>query len=187
MQIVSLIFKMLSIYSHSMTSTLFFIIGFIVVFGITLFVIAFLFLASNIEKSEQAVVDIFLQKISKIPALIEVMRPYVVDEKSAFNLMIHLHSEAIIHEFTHIPNIMEHNARINDQYSFLMRLSMAIPELQKNTYFIYIREYLISYDRTMKSSIPHYNTLIKRWNIFVRIKNWTLIWFLFPGREQVEL
>lgn len=115
------------------------------------------------------------------------MRPYVIDEKIAFDLMVHLHSEAIIQEFTHIPNIMEHNARINDQYSFLMRLSMAIPELQKNSYFIYIREYVISYDRGMKNSIPNYNLLVKRWNLFVRIKNWTIIGYLLPGIEKVEL
>jgi len=54
-----------------------------------------------------------------------------------------LHSEAIIHNYTHIPAIMEHNARINDQYSFLMKLSMAIPEIQKKPYFIYIRDYII--------------------------------------------
>lgn len=178
---------MLSIYSLYMTSTIFFIIGFTFVFGITLFILVFLFLASSIRKTEQVVVDIFLQKISKIPALVEVMRPYVIDQKMAFDLMIRLHSEAIIHEFIHVPGIMEHNARINDQYSFLMRLSMAIPELQKNTYFIYIREYVISYDRIMKDNIPNYNTLIKRWNMFVRIKNWTIIGYLLPGREQVEL
>lgn len=82
---------------------------------------------------------------------------------------------------------MEHNARINDQYSFLMKLSMAIPEIQKKPYFIYIRDYIISYDRHMRSSIPEYNRLIRIWNRFIFIKNVTIIGYLLPGREQVEL
>lgn len=82
---------------------------------------------------------------------------------------------------------MEHNARINDQYSFLMKLSMAIPEIQKKPYFIYIRDYIIGYDRYMRSSIPEYNRLIRIWNRFIFIKNMTIIGYLLPGREQVEL
>lgn len=167
----------------------FFIIS-VVVFLVVLFFCylgIFLFLKEKIRRIEFFVVDIFLQKISKVPALIEVMRPYVIDEKKSFELMTRLHSEAIIHEYTHIPVIMEHNARINDQYAFLMRLSMAIPELQKNSYFIYIRDYIIDYDRHMRGNLPEYNRLIKNWNRFIYIKNITIIGYLLPGREKVEL
>ncbi len=73
-------------------------------------------LIRKIKKSEQRVVDIFLQKISKIPAVIEVMRPYVVDSNLAFGLMTRLHSEGMIHEYDTIHALLEHNARINDQY-----------------------------------------------------------------------
>lgn len=53
-----------------------------------LYIGVFFYLQSKVKKVENSVVDVFLQKIAKIPALIEVMRPYVVDEKKAFQLMI---------------------------------------------------------------------------------------------------
>jgi hypothetical protein len=115
------------------------------------------------------------------------MRPYVIDEHLSFDLMTGLHSESIIHEYTSVPMLLEHNARINDQYGFLMRLSMAIPELQRDVYFIYIREFVISYDRTIRSDLPAYNALIKKWNLFISIKNRTLIGYILPGREMVEI
>lgn len=56
-----------------------------------------------------------------------------------------------------------------------MRLSMAVPELQKNTYFIYIRDFVMSYDRMMKKELTSFNFLVKKWNYFIKIKKWTII------------
>lgn len=152
-----------------------------------LYVFIFLYLSHKILKIEKNVINIFQQKISKIPALIEVMRPYVIDHDKTFSLITNLHSESIISEYSSIPVILEQNARINDQYKFLMRLSMAIPELQKNSYFIYIREYVMSYDRFMKTDLPEYNRLVKHWNWFIRIKNWTIIGYPLPWVERLEV
>lgn len=76
----------------------------------------YVYLLRKINRSEKYIIDIFLQKISKIPAVIEVMRPYVLDPDTAFGLMVNLHSEAIIYEYASIHNLLEHNARMNDQY-----------------------------------------------------------------------
>jgi hypothetical protein len=151
------------------------------------YVITYILLSRRIADRESRVIGVFLQKIAKIPAVIEVMRPHVVDEHLAFDLMTRLHSEAIIHEYDSIPMLLEHNARINDQYGFLMRLSMAIPDLQRDAYFIYIREFVMSYDRTIRSELPAYDTLIKKWNQFITIKNWSIIGYLLPGRDRVEI
>ncbi len=156
--------------------------------GITVaYTIVYIFIFLKIRKSEQQIVEIFLQKIAKIPAVIEVMRPYVVDAKQAFGLMTYLHSDSMIHEYGTIHTLLEQNARINDQYGFLMRLSMAIPQLQKDIYFIYIRDFVMSYDYMMRSELPVFNALVKKWNIFVRIKNYTGVGYLFPGQEKVEI
>ncbi len=166
-----------------------FLIFILVIIGVAIIVymILYFILSQKIHASEKYMVAVFMEKISKIPAVIEVMRPYVIDEHLAFGLITRLHSEGIIHEYNSIPMLLEHNARINDQYGFLMRLSMAIPELQKDTYFIYIRDYVMSYDRIMKSGLPQYNTLIKKWNQFISFKNSTLIGYILPGRKQVEI
>lgn len=168
----------LSIYISIALVTLFFII---------LYIAFYVYLSRKIRKSEQYIVDIFLQKIAKIPAVIEVMRPYVVDANHAFDLMIHLHSESIIHDYTAIHALLEHNARINDQYSFLMKLSMAIPNLQKDPYFLYIRDYVISYDRMMNRDLPQFNQLVKKWNTFIKIKNYSIIGYILPGKSIIEI
>ncbi|MBC7498867.1 hypothetical protein H7170_04460 [Candidatus Gracilibacteria bacterium] len=149
--------------------------------------ITYILLSRRIADRESRVIDVYLQKIAKIPAVIEVMRPHVVDEHLAFDLMTRLHSEAIIHEYDSIPMLLEHNARINDQYGFLMRLSMAIPDLQRDAYFIYIREFVMSYDRTIRSELPAYDAQVRSWNRFITIKNWSIIGYILPGRDRVEV
>jgi hypothetical protein len=141
----------------------------------------------KIKKSEQYIIDIFLQKIAKIPAVIEVMRPYVVDQKVAFDHITVLHSQWIIHDYTSIHSLMEQNARINDQYAFLMRLSMVIPEIQKSDYFLYIRDFVMSYDVLMRREIPNFNKFIKQWNSFIYIKNILLVGYLLPWNKKLEV
>ena len=75
---------------------------------------------------------------------------------------------------------MEQNARINDQYAFLMKLSMVIPDIQKSDYFLYIRDFVMSYDVLMRREIPKFNQFVKKWNMFIRIKNTLLIGYFLP-------
>ena len=64
---------------------------------------------------------------------------------------------------------------------------MAIPALQKDVYFLYIRDFVMSYDLQMKKELPVMNNLLHKWNRFIRIKNATIIGYILPGREEVEL
>lgn len=141
-------------------------------------------LRAKTKKDEAYVMEVFIQKISKIPAVIEVMRPYVVDEKRAFDYITELHSQSLIRNYDSIYMLLEHNARVQDQYGFLMRLSMAIPELQKHDYFIYIRDFVMKYDRMMRARFGRLNHTIILWNRFVRIKNFTLIGYLLPWTHK---
>ena len=67
--------------------------------------------------------EIFHLKVSKIPALIEVMRPSIVDEK-AFETMTKLHTESIIQAYDSVYDLLEHNARVHNEFLFLLKLSV---------------------------------------------------------------
>lgn len=132
------------------------------------------------------VIAIFLQKTSKIPALIEVMRPFVAKEE-AFDSIIELHTEAMIQECHSIYDILGLNAKLQNDFLFLMQLSVRIPTLQKNEYFVYIRNFVIEYERMMRSHFSGLNKAIRYWNTFIKIKNMTVIGLLFPGEKHQEV
>ena len=83
----------------------------------------FFFYSKKVQKIENAIISRFLLKVSKIPSLIEVMRNFVADE-SAFDSLTKLHSTAMIHRYETIYVLLEHNARIQAEFAFLMKLSI---------------------------------------------------------------
>lgn len=148
----------------------------------------FFVLRSRMVQIEQKMTDLFLQKSSKIPALIEVMRPFVAAQKS-FETTIQLHAEAMMQELDSLYALLVLNAKIEREYAFLMKLSVQITELQKNEQFLYIRDFIMQYEREMRNHVARYNTAVGRWNRFIFLKNCTLIGFFLPGstREKIQL
>jgi hypothetical protein len=118
--------------------------------------------------------------------MIEVMRPYVADPE-AFAPIIMLHSETMIHRYDTLYDLLEQNARIEHEFAFLMRLSMQIPQLQKDEYFLYIRDFIIRYERDMRSRFSWVNTAVRHWNRFILIKNMSVIGLLLPGKEKMNI
>ena len=150
------------------------------------YAIFFAIFSRSVKNAEKEIVKLFLAKVSKIPALIEVMRPHVAEE-SAFDRLTLLHSESMIQAYNSIYDLLEHNARIHDQFLFLMKLSVHIPSLQRKAYFLYIRDFIIAYDRDMQSKFSVFNTSVSDWNRFVIIKNMTIIGLVLPGRSKMRV
>lgn len=159
-----------------------------IIFGILLivYILAYFLIGFMVSQSENNIIRIFLWKVNKIPALIEVMRPYVVDEK-AFSALVNLHSEVMVYRHDSIYDLLEYNAKIQNQFLFLMKLSVQIPELQKHEYFLYIRDFIIKYDRQMVQDFIWYNRVARIWNHFVFIKNSTLFGLFLPGMKKEEI
>jgi hypothetical protein len=141
---------------------------------IVLYVISFFIFSEKLQREEKLVIAVFLQKVAKIPALIEVMRPYVA-KKESFDHIIDLHTEAMIQEFRSIYDILGLNGKVQNDFLFLMQLSVQIPKLQKDEYFVYIRDFIIDYERLMRSHFSGLNSAISMWNLFIKIKNLTII------------
>ena len=82
---------------------LIFVLSFVLIVFFVVYIVVYIDLTRRMKYSESRVVDIFLEKLSKVPAVIEVMRPYIIDDKKAFQLITQLHTEAIIHDYGTIP------------------------------------------------------------------------------------
>ncbi len=165
---------------------LFFLLLILLFAALLVYVIAYFVLGKRLTRQEDAVIQVFLAKISKIPALIEVMRPYVADPK-AFAPIITLHSEAMVRRYDTLYDLLEQNARIEHEFTFLMQLSMQIPLLQKDEYFLYIRDFIMQYERDMRSHFSGVNTAVNHWNRFIMVKNMSIIGLALPGKEKMNI
>ncbi len=114
------------------------------------------------------------------------MRPYVV-KPEAFDPMIRVHTETLIESSDSLYDILEHNAKLQNEFLFLMKLSVRVPELQKHEYFLYIRDFMVDYERSMRMRFSLMNSAICNWNQFIRMKNATIIGLLLPGSKMAEI
>lgn len=154
--------------------------------AILIYVFFFYFLDQKVKKEEQILLNIFIRKTGKIPGIIEVMRPYVASEK-AFDSITWLHSKILVGNYDSIYDMLEDNGRLQNDFLFLMELSQRIRFLQKDEYFIYMRDFIVEYERDMRKRFLNINVAIKKWNRFVQIKNITLVWFLLPWVSRAEI
>lgn len=162
------------------------ILIFLICSYILLYMIPFFLLRRMMRSKEDPLIDLFIEKVGKIPALIEVMRPYVA-KKESFARIIMFHTQAMIQQSKSIYDILGLNTKIQHEFLFLMKLSMQIPTLQKDEYFVYIRDFAIEYERMMRFRFAKLNTMIRYWNLFVQIKNATGIGLILPGQKRVEI
>ena len=114
------------------------------------------------------------------------MRPYVI-RNEAFGSIIHLHTGVMVEEIRSIYDMLEHNSRLQQEFLFLMQLSVHIPELQKHEYFLYIRNFIIEFERQMRSEYISMNHSIHDWNVFIVCKNYTGIGYFLPGKVRPEI
>jgi hypothetical protein len=166
--------------------SLFTLIAVLCILLLIIYIAFYIFFLSAVKREERALLDIFLRKISKVPALIEVMRPYIV-KPEAFDPITRVHTMTIIESSDSLYDILAHNASLQNEFLFLMKLSQHAAGLQKHEYFLYIRDFIISYERDMKSKFLSMNQVIQNWNRFVRIKNMTLVGYLLPGSQRSSI
>jgi hypothetical protein len=162
--------------------TILILIGCIVIVSL----VAWIFLQRQVDRHEKHLISLYIEKIGKIPAIIETMRPFVADEK-AFDTLVRLHRDAMMSTHDSLYDILGHNLLIQREFEFLMKLSVQIPEIQKKEYFLYMRDFIIKYERNMKNYFKSVNKAIKNFNLFVTIKNATLIGYLLPGEKMNQI
>lgn len=142
--------------------------------------------AKIIKNDEKEIINLFFAKVNKLPAFIEIMKKYV-NYPDVFEELIHLHKLWIIYNISSIYDLLSLNSRINKEFIFLMKLSAKIQDIHKDWNFLYIKNYIIFYEKDIEKEISEISSKIEDYNKLLKIKNYLLIWLLFPFSEKIEL
>lgn len=165
-----------------MNSTILIIIWVISLFIALLYCISII-LIMRVRTEEARIVEFYMKKVDKIPALIETMRSAIADPR-ALETLTHLHREAVLTPTRDMVDILETNTRIEKEFIFLMKLSAQIPKLQLQRHFIYIRDFIIESERMMRSHFSSVNQRVRIYNRYIDFKNFTVLWLIFPFKKR---
>ena len=139
-----------------------------------------------IKNEENEIISLFFSKVNKLPAFIEIMKKYV-NYPDVFEELIHLHKLWIIYNISSIYDLLSLNSRINKEFIFLMKLSAKIQDIHKDWNFLYIKNYILFYEKDIEKEISEISSKIENYNKLLKIKNYFIIWLLFPISEKIEL
>ncbi|MDD2487215.1 MAG: hypothetical protein PHS92_02515 [Candidatus Gracilibacteria bacterium] len=142
-------------------------------------------ISDAIREKELEVIELFFGKINKIPSMVEIMKKYV-KHQDVFEEIIYLHKLGIIYNIKSVYDLLDLNNRIHKEFIFLMKLSTKIHDIQKDGNFLYIRNYVIFYEKNIEKEIEKMDVLIKKYNSYRRIKNLSVIGLFYPIEEKIE-
>lgn len=143
-------------------------------------------LNGKIRQQEEKIDQIFLARINKIPSLIEFLRPHVVRQE-AFDRTIGIHITSLISSRESVYDILENNQELTREFEFLLKLSEKVPELIHNSLFQYLKHAIIFHQEHIAQEIDIYNILVARFNRMIRIKNLTIIGYLYPKDPKIVI
>ena len=159
-----------------------------IVLVILIYIAIIIYFINNTKKriniKETDTIETFFAKVNKIPALIEIMKKYT-NHPDIFEDILYLHKLGIIYNVQSIYDILELNQKIHREFQFLMKLSAKIPELHRDGNFLYIRNYIIFYEKNLEKNIDSINNDFAKYNRLLKIKNLSILGFLLPFQEKM--
>jgi hypothetical protein len=162
--------------------------GCIVIFFLLFFIFLFFF-ERKIHKLENKIEKIFQSKNNLIPALFEITKNHLVKHEEIFHELLILKklnfSEHNFYE--NINKTIHTQQRIHKEMDFIFRVCHKHQKLIKDYNFYYIKELLFTRINDLWDSMSLYKKMVKKYNFFLNIKNYTVIWLFIPMRKKEEI
>ena len=141
---------------------------------------------SEIVHTEARIIRAFEDKANKIPALVEIMRKHTKKEE-IFEPILTQYERAILRKSTTVFDLLEINARLQEDLLFLFRMSMKVRGIQRDGSFVYVRDFFMFLETTMRREIEDYGRLARSYNRIRRYKNFTILGLLIPIGDMIEI
>ena len=155
----------------------------IILICVYLSMMVFIFLLwKKIHLLEQKIHTLFQQRIDYIPSLYEVSKEDIQKQDEIFKEILLLRKKNFwnpllseiflenIHTQTHIHN----------ELNFIFKVCNNHKRLTRKWNFIYLRDLVIEKSYQISQMIELHTMIISQYNTLIRIKNFTIIGYLFP-------
>lgn len=160
---------------------------------LVIFILFYLFLLalnSKIWKLEKLIIWLLKQRTDLIPSLYEITENFLTKHNEIFEEVIKLRKV----EFTLNDNdnvsfieILKNERYIHHEMNFIFSVCLKNKKLENNWRFQYIKELTIDRSYKIWEKVENYRKIVDTFNNFITLKNYTIIWLLFPLSKKVEI
>ncbi len=165
-----------------------YIIWMIILLFALFFWVIFIF-QSKLNNLEWKILASFSKRTNIIPSLFEITKDIIVKHDQVFAQSLNLRKEEFAKMSASDPleNFMDLEVNLHRELNFIYKVCSKHPKMMKNGKFVYLRWLLIDRSSDIGEHLERYKKFVKTFNLMVNIKNFTLIWLLFPVAKKPEL
>jgi hypothetical protein len=170
------------VFSHLSSLTTFLVIGCFFVF----LTIRKRSLYRHIGTLEQKAISCFIDRLSKIPAFIEIFRDST-NHPDICNELIRLHTKSLMSNISSLYDVAFLDNSIDKELALIKRLSLHIESLKQNPDFHYVVSYLDVYNDMLYALYRDFDASVFAYERFRTLKNLSVIGLLVPMEPRNTL
>lgn len=140
-------------------------------------------------KLERKIMRLFRARTDTIPGIYEISKPYLTKHADIFRESLRLRKAefSLLEDAPSITSTIDIESQIHHEINFVFKVCNKHPKLLKNGNFIYIRESVINKSKNLWDMVQLYKKMTKRYNSFIKIKNYSIIGLLLPIYKKHEI
>lgn len=166
--------------------------AYLIIFFLTLlggFNIFLFLLWKKIIKLESKIIEKLIQRSSLIPSFYDISKPYLVRHDNIFKEILHLRNIEFFECWNGIDffKIIETEYKIHNELNFIIKLCCKHQKLIKDWNFILLKDLLIDLSYDIGESVALHKQISKKYNNFIFMDKFFLIWLFVPLEKINEI
>ncbi len=155
---------------------------------IILLSIFIIILKNKIDSLESYIKNLFNIRTNIIPSLFEVSRSSLIRHEEIFREIIKLRKISFSERslWRSLSEMIWTEQLIHNELNFIFKVCNRHKKLLINWKFIYLRDLVISSSSNIWDYLKLYKNIVKKYNLLIRIKNYSIIWLLIPIETKEE-
>ena len=143
----------------------------------------------KINKLENKIKKLFLERTSLIPSIFEVSEKYLSKHNEIFHEVLNLRKIEFSEENNNlaISEMINTKKLIHHEINFIFKICNKHPKLIKEAKFIYLRNLIIKKSDKIWKKVEKYKRAIKILNKLIHYKNITILWLFFPISKKHKI
>jgi len=162
----------------------------------TIFVVVVIFLALNItlkyfdyrlQLMEFHTILLFEKRTQLVPALYEITKEFLAGHDEIFAEILRLRKVEFAGYEQSFAKRIATETRIHHELNFIFSAANANPRLQRNGRFLLVRDLFLENSRGIGERVAIYKAIIKKINLCIDLKKFTVVGWFFRVEKRVGL
>ncbi len=144
---------------------------------------------SQVNQQEEYIKRLFLERTALIPSIYEISREFLNKHDDIFAEILKLRTQEFGEDsrYNILYKILPTKKAIQHEINFLFKVCNKHPKLIQEWKFIYLRDVLMKKSNEISKQLEAYKKSSHDFNKLVSFKNKTVIGYLFPIDEKINL